>query len=232
MAIEFKYVVAWLGASLLLPLSLNAQIAKTERFDFPTGGVLHLVNTTGEVTIEGWDRPDVEITTIKSTHVYATKEQNTAALDAIRITSAQSGNELVVTTDFPRYDVFPPPLPFRGAAHFDLEYRIKAPRSAGAIVDHEAGEVHIEDLAGDIRVKVLKGMITLRLPEDNTYAIDAKVDSGNIYSDFPGRWRHVPWLFGVRYDQVSTTGHRLYLRAGFADITILKIRKPPWGRQP
>jgi hypothetical protein len=216
----------------LLPIPLKAQITKTESFDFPPGGVLHMVNSTDELSIEGWDCPCVEITTIKSRHIYATREQETAGLDRIQVTAARVGNELVLTTAFPRYDVFPPPIPIVAGGHFRLEYRIHAPRNAGVIVDHEAGEVHIENIAGDIRVKVLKGQINLRLPEDNTYAIDAKTDAGNIYSDFAGRWHHRIWPTGVRYEQASAAGHKLYLRAGYGDIAILKIRRPPWGQQP
>ena len=223
--------VAALCACLLIPLSLHAQVTKTEHFNFPPGGVLHVANSTDELTIEGWDCPDAEITTIKSKKIYATKEQETADLDRIQITAQQRGNELVVTTDFPRYDVFPPPLPFRGGRHFELEYHIHVPRSASVIVDHDAGEVHIDNIAGDIRVKVQKGQINLRLPEDNSYTIDAKADIGNVYSDFPGRWHRRIWPLGARYEQASAGSHKLYLRSGFGDIAILKIRRPPWGLQ-
>jgi hypothetical protein len=216
----------------MVPVSINAQVTKTERFDFPPGGVLHIVNSTDELAIEGWDRPEVEITTTKSKHIYATRERETAGLDRIQITAARVGNEIVVTTDAPHYDVFPPPLPFRGGRHFELEYRIHAPRNTSVIVDHEAGGVHIENIAGDIRVKVLKGQIDLRLPEDSTYTIDAKVDTGNIYSDFPGRSHRRIWPLGTRYEQASAGGHKLYLRSGYGDIAILKVRRPPWGLQP
>jgi hypothetical protein len=222
-------IVAALGMAFLLPFSLSAQVTKTEHFDFPGGGVLHLVNSTGELTIEGWDRPEVEITTIKSKHVYETEERDTSGLDRVQITAERRGNDFVITTSFPRYDVFPPPLPFRGTGNPDVEYRIHAPRNSSVIVDHNTGEVHLDNFCCDIRVTVLKGGITLRLPENNTYAIDAKVDSGNIVSDFPGRWHHVPWLLGASYDHAAPGGQKLYLRAGFGDIAILKIRKPPYA---
>jgi hypothetical protein len=225
---HWKLEIVALVAFLLLPLSLNAQVTKTERFDFPPGGVLHVANSTDELTIEGWDCPCVEITTIKSRQIYATTEQETAGLDRIQITAQLRGNELVVTTDRPRYEVFPPPVPFLGGKHFELEYRIRAPRSASVIVDHEAGEVHIDNITGDIRVKVQKGLISLRLPQDNTYSIDAKADIGNIYSDFPGRWHRRIWPLGARYEQASAGSHKLHLRSGFGDIAILKIRRPPW----
>lgn len=214
---------------LLIPCSLTAQITTTERFDFPQGGTLRIENSTDELTIQGWDRPDVEITLVKSKKVFATEERDTSGLDRIRITTETRGNELVVHTEFPRYDSFPPPLPFRGGAHFYLEYRVNAPRNARVVVNHEAGEVHIDDIAADVRVEVLKGGITLRLPEDAQYAIDARTDNGSIFSDFPAQWHRRFWPLGARYEQNTAGGHKLYLRAGFGDIAVLKIRKPPWG---
>lgn len=214
---------------LFVPLTARAQITKTERFDFPPGGTLRIENSTDDLTIEGWDRPDVEITLVKSRKVYATEERDTSGLDAIRVTAETRGSELVVRTEFPRYDSFPPPLPFRGGAHFYLEYRIHAPRNAAVVVNHDTGDVHIDDIAGDVRVEVQKGGMTLRLPEDARYAIDARTDTGSIFSDFPARWHRRFWPLGARYEQNTAAGHKLYLRAGYGDIAILKIRKAPWG---
>ena len=41
-------------------------VANTQRLDFPSGGTLRLTKSTGMVTVEAWERPDVEITTITS----------------------------------------------------------------------------------------------------------------------------------------------------------------------
>ena len=42
------------------------QVAKTENADLPAGGTVRFKNSTGELTIEGWDQPGVELTTTKS----------------------------------------------------------------------------------------------------------------------------------------------------------------------
>jgi hypothetical protein len=214
---------------MLLPLCLcvlvlngEAQVTKTERFDFPAGGLLQLDNSVGELTIEGWDLPEVEITTTRST-------TNDKALDRIQTTTERRGNRVIVTTEFPRYAVFPPPVTLRSGADFYLEYRIKAPRSAGLVVNHDSGEVLIENMTGDIRVTVSKGRITLRLPPDE-YAIDAKADIGDVVSDFAGQKHRRPWLFGHRFGTKTVpAAHEVYLRAGFGDIAILKVRQPPYA---
>jgi hypothetical protein len=209
----------------------KAQVTKTERVDFPPAGVLRLTNSVGELTIVGWDRPDVEITTIKSTRsAYGSKERENAArnLDRIQVKAERHGDEVLITTEFPRYSIFPPPLPWRNEINFDLEYRISAPRNARLVIDHVDGEVHVDDLMGDFRVTVQKGGLTLRLPDDS-YAIDAKSDVGSIFSDFPGNQHSRRLHLGTQFTgQPSTAANKLYLRTGFGDIAITKIRKAPY----
>jgi hypothetical protein len=147
----------------------KVQIRKTERHDFPAGGTLWLKNSIGVLTVEGWDRPDVEITTIKSSKVeYGRSEREKAAhqLERVRVATERHGDELVITTDFPRHRAFPSPNPVGGAIHFDLEYRIKAPTTARLIVGHDVGELNIDGLTGNIDVTLLQGEIMLHLLED------------------------------------------------------------------
>ncbi len=80
------------------------QVTKTETADFPAGGLLHLKNAIGELTIEGWDQPGLEITTIKSTKAAVeTKDHESATklLDSVKLTMERKGDEVTVSTDFP-----------------------------------------------------------------------------------------------------------------------------------
>jgi hypothetical protein len=211
----------------------RAQVTNTDRVDFPTGGLLRIDNSIGELTVEGWDRPDVEVATIKSTKaVYDSqaREKATKDLSKVQIKTERRGDEIVVRTDFPKYAFFPPnPFPI-GHANFDIEYRIHTPRQARLVIDHKNGEVHLSDVTSDIRASVLTGSITLRLPEENQYSIEAKADAGGIFSDFPGQIRRSFSLLGFRLNaKPSQAAHMLQLRIGFGDIAIVKIRKPPYA---
>jgi len=199
----------------------KVQVTHTERMDFPSGGLLRFQNSVGELTVEGWDRPDVEITTIKSTDaVYPPQDREKAAaeLNKVQISVERQSTDLVVATNYPRHWGRP-----RG---FDLWYQVKAPRNARLAVNHGSGEVHIDSLTSDIHVTVHDGGMTLRLPEDGQYSIDAKCSIGDMTSDFPGREKRKPWLFGHQFLRETQASHSLYLRVGFGDITILKIEKP------
>jgi hypothetical protein len=186
-------VVIGLGATGLLLAAdqpkEKVQVSKTEHMDFPSGGTLRLTNSIGVLTVEAWDRPDVEITTIKSTkdeHDASERENATHQLDKVQIAAERRGEELVIATTFHRYDIFPVSYPLVGDANLDVEYRIKAPSSARLIVDHKVGEVNVDGLVGDMNVTVRQGQILLHLPETGPYNIHAKSDCGNVNSDFPG----------------------------------------------
>lgn len=206
----------------------KVQVSKTDHMDFPASGVLRVNNSAGELTVEGWDRPEVEITTVKSTTMpYAPQDREKAVkeLDSVHVETHREGNELVIETDFPG-GRFRSGL-FGGTAGFDLDYRIKVPTSTRLIVDHGVGEVHVEDLTGDIEIAVHEGEITLGLPEQARYAIHAKTNCGSIVSDFPGKENGRFWFIGhqVEHDD-SSAPHQLNLKISYGDIIILKTPIP------
>jgi hypothetical protein len=208
----------------------KVQVVHTERADFPAGGLLSVKNSVGELTIEGWDRPDVEITTVKLTkaaYAAADRERAMRELDKVRVSVERQGESLVIASDFPRYSVVPRRLSSATACGCDVEYYIKAPRYARLAVNHGSGEVHVDSLMSDIRVTVVQGGITLLLAPDGKYSVDAKGTAGEVISDFPGRETRRPWLVGRQLLPETSPAHNLYLRIGFGDIMILKDQKPP-----
>jgi hypothetical protein len=204
----------------------KVQMTDTQRIPFPAGGALHLKNSTGELWIEGWDQPDMEITTVKTTpYFYTAAEHDQAAklLQEIKITAERHDNEILVTT-IPVHRNALSPARWLGDPGADLDYRIRVPRSARLTVEHKSGEVHVEDLAGDVRAYVRDGMITIGLPEDAKYAISAQSDLGDVISDFPGHSRRRIWIFAHKFSGGDATGaaHKLDLKVGTGDIMILK----------
>jgi Putative adhesin len=202
-----KRTILILAASCL---AFGADVSNTERLDFPSGGTLRFVNSNGELTVEGWDQPGIEITTIKSADV--------------RITAERKGDEIVITSVFPKHGWLA--RPFRGLSDSHIEYRVKAPRNARVTIEHTIGEIHISGMAGDIRATDQMGQITVLLPQEGQYAIDAKSKLGAVDSDFPGDElrKH---KFGHSFlHEAQPSSQKLYLRIGFGDITILEVRRP------
>jgi len=228
-----KLVIAGIGMSWILAAEgpvQPVQVTKTERVDFPSGGTIQLKNSTGTLTVEGWDQPTVEITTIKSTKAaYSIQRRDKAAhdLDNVRVTTERHGDEVDIVTAYPRHRAILFPHPFARITDFELEYLIKVPRSARLIAHHDQGDVNVEALTGDIEATVVKGQITLHLPEDSQYLTDAKVDVGNVNSDFPGQEQRRSWFIGHQLVNGESSGtHKLKLHVEYGDIVILKIRVP------
>ncbi len=206
----------------------QVQVTHTEHMDFPSGGTLRMLKSTGNLTIEGWDRPDMEITTVKSTKSYDPGDRKAAAqsLDRIKLVTARQGDELTITTKFPKH-AFPLRV-IRGVSAYELQYVIKIPRSTKLIVEHDSGNVFVNDITGDVHVKNGIGQITMHMPQAGHYAIDAKTRLGAVDSDFAGP-EHGRW-FDLGHSFMSegppAGAQKLYARIGYGDITILKIRQP------
>ena len=231
--------VATLGAATesAVPQGLDAprkkiQAIKTDRVDFPQGGVLRLINSTGTLTIIGWDQPLLEMTTTKTTKQAfrdSERAKATSELDKVNVSAERKGNEVVIATEFPRHRDFPPGNPWGPGTNFELEYQIHVPRDAKLVISrHDVGEVHIDGLTNDVDANLLQGALLLHLPEDGKYAIDAKTDFGHVNCDFAGEQKSRRWLTGHRWvnENPGDGAHMLNLRVGYGDVVILKTRIP------
>ena len=221
-----RYKLAVLGvcvACLLLgddAAQQRVQVSKTEKVDFPANGTLRLQNSTGDLTIEGWDEPGVEITTTKSGK--AAKD-----FDRVQVSTKRNGDELVITTEYPHHRAFPYVSPLSTVTNFDLAYVIKVPRNAKLVVKHEDGEVYIEDVSGNIEATARQGLIQLRLVGEVPPAIDARSSLGSVYSDFAGSETPRPWPFGHKLiEGAATAPQSLHLKIGYGDIVILNAHEP------
>jgi len=222
------------GIALALPLLAGDRSKErlstthTDRFNIPAAGSIRLENSFGEVDIEGWDQPEVEVTVLRSSErLYGEKERAEAQrrLDSVQITAKQNGNDVVISTAYPPRNGFTHPLSRR--SDIEISYRIKAPRASKLIVDHNRGGVTVFDISGDIHATVINGQITLTLPASGPYTIDAQSKIGDVYSDFEGRDRRRNVL-GQAFDNPSTAAATsLYLRVRVGDIVITKLQGPP-----
>jgi hypothetical protein len=226
-------VLAFCLPGLLLEKTFAAEnarpveVTKTEHMDFSSGGLLRLNNVIGDLTIEPWDQPGLELTTTKTTldeYDAANRQKGVEILDNAHLTSERHGDELVLTNDFPRYGDLKPPLP--GSPRLTQDMHIFVPRNARLEI-HGSGQIYINEIAGNIQAEISHGTIVLHLPEQGHYDIDARSKLGTVNSDFPGQEKRSLWLVGHRFmDQPAAGAQKLYLRTGYGDVILLKIRQP------
>jgi len=199
----------------------------TETFQISAPGAIQVENSFGELDIDGWDRPEVQVTVVRSTeHLVNSKDraEEQRRLDRVQVTAKQNGNDVVISTDYPPRNAFLHPLGRR--SDIEVSYAIKAPRASRLVIAHNNGGVNVSDISGEIHATAANGQITLTLPESQC-AIDAQATTGDIYSDFDGREirRTIVGEEFTRPDAPPAT--KLYLRVRLGDIMILKMHVPP-----
>jgi hypothetical protein len=181
----------------------------------------------GGVSVEGWDKPQVEITILKSTTGLFDPKQHdeaTRLLNATQVSAEPMNDAIVISTKIPEHD----------RKYVRVEYAIKAPRGMKIEVgNHAEGDLSFSGMSGDIAATTRHGQITLDLPGNERYTIDAHTQYGDVYSDFQGQDRrrrlfHHDFTAGVSSSDTATGGttagaeHKLLLRAEIGDIVILK----------
>lgn len=220
-----------LAASILLVSEVpveQVQTTHTDHIDFPSAGVLKIEHSTGELSIEAWDQPGIEITTIRSTKSWYVNHRDDVLkkLDQIKLKTDRQGDQVTITTEVPKHDFFT--RIFRGVSDFELEYIIKVPATAKLVIEHDTGDVNIFGVTGDLHVKNGIGQINIHVPQDGQYSIDARCDLGAINSDF-GDAEHGRVIHKSMVTQNPPAGtQKLYARQGFGDIVIQKIQIPAY----
>jgi hypothetical protein len=201
----------------------KARVVDTEQMVFSSGGTIELQDSFGQVSIEGWDRAEVELSVIKTTQrKYSELEMPHAMAELDRIligTERPSDNHLVITTTFPDRNMT---RPLRGKSNVDLEYHIRAPRQTRLIVKHDIGEVNVSDIVGDMRVTARIGDISLHLSPEARYAVNAKAKVGEVCSEWGNSMRD--HLIGAQaMEHADPPAYELYLRVGIGDISVHKL---------
>jgi len=199
----------------------------TEHVDFAPGGTIRIDDSYGALNVDGWDRPEVQVTVIKTLpYGYKAKQpdQGAAALDRVRIvTEHKSSPELTISTGLPsRRFSWMPPFWRHPTGGVGVEYDIHVPRNSRLAIHHGTGSVSVNDIAGDIDARVGRGDILLWLPP-GSYSLDARTKFGIVSSDLEGN-AHNRYLIGEGFTQVNPPpSHRLRLRMGFGGITLKEV---------
>jgi hypothetical protein len=204
-----KLGVVMAGAALLAMAGgaeRPVQVVTTEAVDY-SGGTIRLTSTYGELNVETWDEPRVEVKATRTGFRHAKdEEQGKAYLNRIKVAVTKSANgDVEVTTQFPGRNRFVRAI--RGLGDFNIDYRVKVPRNARLEIRHGVGDVVVTGVAGDIDAAVRSGDIVVQLPGSEKYAIDAKTKVGTVFSDV----------------EQGGSGHRVRLRVLVGGISIQRV---------
>src|SRR5215467_16259218 len=206
----------------------DAEITTTQSIEFGARGTIQIVDSFGSVKVEGWDKEEVELTVTKRTQKkYEPKNLAKAAkgLERFKVTMepVSETSMMVISTAYPSWT---PARMFRGKTNLNLNYLIKVPRQSTLLIKHGIGEVDVTNVSGDIEATASIGEISLKLPEDQSYSVDAHVRIGDVSSEFgqtTKRQGFIPVGAKLAGDPAAPT-RRIFLRVGIGDIQVTKLR--------
>lgn len=214
-------VTLFLGMQLLAQdrSKQPAQATTTDLVNFAPGGLIRVTTASSNLFVEAWDRPEVEIRTIKSS-------RRAGCLDDIRVVTAHpSATELAITTTLPPSNFFARLFGLTCGAR--VEQHVNAPGDSRLVIRHGAGYLMVSRISGDIEASSRSGDIVLMLPGPGPYSIDAKSTFGGVSSDFAGS-SHRKELLGEAFAGTNPpSSRRIYLRIGFGGITIKEVPPNP-----
>lgn len=210
----------------------KARVTTTERVEFGMRGLIQIVDSFGEVRVEGWDQPEVELIVNKSTQKqYLPNDlaKGLKELERVKVAMERVGESsmLVIHTT---YASRTPTRLWRGKTNLQLEYTIRIPRTSRLMVKHDIGEVSISNVDGDIEATNRIGELRLDLPEANQYApmyVDARVKIGDVSSEFGPETQRQKLLGAKLEGDPASSTRRLYLRVGIGEIQVTKRKADP-----
>jgi len=124
-------------------------------------GLLTVDTRVGDITIEGWDEPRLEIEAEKV--VRAKSEQAAKPLyERLQISLAGQDKDVVLRTLYPPRRLW---RPFRGESKLSVNYRIRMPYDANLALKCVDGDVSIRGLVGTQKVRVSFGDVEIRVPD-------------------------------------------------------------------
>jgi hypothetical protein len=198
---------------------LPTQVSKTERVDFAPAGLIRLETPVGNLSVEAWDRSEIEITTVRSSWNAARCQG-----DVRVVTERRSTAEVAVSMVRPSLSWS---QRWWNRCGITIEEQVYVPRDSRLVIHHGAGYVSVSRVNGDIEVTSRSGDIVMMLPGPGPYSIDAKSKAGGVSSDFEGT-THRTRLVGRAFDAGGAPSpHRIYLRMGLGDIAIKDVPPAP-----
>jgi hypothetical protein len=195
-----------LGAVLFcLPVSLRAdEFSKTFHYSVRmfSFGTLSLDTRTGDIQVDGWDEPRLEIEAEKV--VEAKDEKHARALyDQVQVVLDGQDKQVLLRTLYPARR---PWRPFRGESKLSVNFRIHMPFDANLTMKCVDGDVRVSGLIGKQEISVNYGDVEIDLPSIyRLRSLNARSILGYVQSDLHGEdsagWGRRIMFWNVEGDQ-------------------------------
>lgn len=233
------------GVPIFLALLLVATAARAERvkeryektFPFQPGTRFQVLNTNGAVTLEAWDRNEIQVTAEKWAESRSPKVAK-KTLDRMRIDVRQTPGHFLVWTQMPDPGLMDW---LQGkSASVGATYRIRVPRQAAiaaessngditlagtrgeAILENVNGAISVNAAQGKLSLITVNGNIKVRVPAGSRMTLDASAPNGTVRSDFKVAGAG-PKKKKVLQGTVNGGGEKVFIRSVNGTIQISKL---------
>lgn len=148
-----------------------------------SSGTLIVDARLGDIQIEGWDEPRVEIEAEKVVRANS-QEKASALYDRIKIQIEGGDREVRLRTLYPSRRLW---RPFRGESKLSVNFRIRMPYDANLTLHCVDGDVRVRGIAGQERLRVNFGDVEVNVPSVyRLRSLQARAWLGYVQSDLDG----------------------------------------------
>jgi hypothetical protein len=146
-------------------------------------GTLTINTRVGDLQIEGWDEPHVEVEAEKVVRASSPVKAN-LLYDQVKILLEGRDKQVLLHTVYPSRRLW---RPFRGESKLTVNLRVKMPYDASLVLRCVDGDVRIRGLVGPEQIRVNYGDVEIDVPDvDNLRSLDARAWLGYVQSDLHG----------------------------------------------
>jgi len=209
-----RFLVACCGMALLvLPQALLAdEFTQSSRYSARlfSYGTLTIDTRIGDIQIEGWDDPHVEIEAEKVVRAKSA-ERAKPLYERIKIRLEGADKAVLLRTLYPSRQIW---RPFRDESRLSVNYRIRMPYDANLTLKCVDGDVRVRGIAGRQQLRVNYGDVEVQVPSVHRLrSLRARAWLGYVQSDLHGEssagWRQKLSFWNPRGDQDIVVNVRL-----------------------
>jgi len=180
-------------------------------------GLLTIESRVGDIHIEGWDEPRLEVEAEKVVRANS-KEAAKPLYERLNVILEGQDKRVVLRTVYPPRRMW---RPFRGEARLTVNYRIKMPFDANLSLKCVDGDVWIRGLEGKQQILVNYGDVEIDIPSvDHLRSLRAHAWLGYVQSDLHGEDRAG---FGPGISYWNPTGEQdIYVKVRMGGVFVYR----------
>jgi hypothetical protein len=205
-----------LSAALILgvaPAAAASEIIRSFKQQIPVGDAdeIALDFPVGEVTVEAWDNPQVNLDVKIACNKRTSRCEEAAK--ALRLVYNTSGDRFrVEVKDWPK---------FSGTKGLHVIARISVPRGLPLRTDLGVGELNVKGTTGDLTVDLGVGEVNITLPKESIHSVDLDTGIGETSLIAAGRHYESAGLITREINWDKGTGNaRVKVDCGVGEIDV------------